>query len=110
MQRDWRFQRMGRSHGGALRDGLNLWAAAISGTGKFVLRFRFGALESGSGHFVMMWGKGLPPLAPRPILATIILPALRSGQIPLDDSDQSWQHRRASVASLRRLIGFLPEP
>jgi hypothetical protein len=53
------------------------------------------------------------PLPHTPILATTILPSLRSGhsgQILLDDSDQAWQHRRASVASLRRLIGFLPEP
>ena len=27
----------------------------------------------------------------------------------MNDSDQFWQHRRASVASLRRLIGFRPE-
>jgi len=43
------------------------------------------------------------------ILATTILPSLRSGQIPLDEADQAWQHRSASVASLRRLIGLPPE-
>jgi len=55
-------------------------------------------------------GKELRLFPRTPFSATGILPSLRSGQIPLDDSDQSWQHRSASVASLRRLIGFLPEP
>jgi hypothetical protein len=31
-------------------------------------------------------------------------------QMGLVNSDQSWQDRSASVASSRRLIGFLPEP
>jgi hypothetical protein len=43
----------------------------------------------------------VPPYSPRP-------PSLRSGQIPLDDSDQPWQHRSASVASLRAPDRFPP--
>jgi hypothetical protein len=32
-------------------------------------------------------------------LKSAILPSLRSGQIPLDDSGQSWQHRSAALRS-----------
>ena len=62
-----------------------------------------------SDYCVLRRGQGLRPFPRAPFSAGGALPPLRSGQILLDDSDQSWQHRSASVASLRRLIGFLPE-
>ena len=68
-----------------------------------------GALVALRGRCVLRRGKELRPFPRAPFSASGILPSLRSGQITLDDSDQSWQHRSASVASLRRLIGFLPE-
>jgi len=34
--------------------------------------------------------------------------SLRSGLIPLDDSDNPWQRRSVSVALLRRSIGLPP--
>jgi hypothetical protein len=57
-----------------------------------------------------IWSAGCRPFPCAPFSANGILPPLHSGQIPLDDSDQSWQHRCAIVASLRPLIGLLPEP
>jgi hypothetical protein len=49
------------------------------------------------------------PVDPLPIFATTIPPFLRFAQMPLDDSNQSWQRRSAIAASPQRLIGILPE-
>jgi hypothetical protein len=38
-----------------------------------------------------------------------ILPSLRYGHVSLDEGEQFLHNRDASVAALRRLIGFLPE-
>jgi hypothetical protein len=55
-------------------------------------------------------GKGLRPFPHTPFSASGSLPPLRSGQIPLDHPDHFPHNQRASVASLRRLIGFLRKP
>src|ERR1700676_3301830 len=55
-------------------------------------------------------GKGLRPFPRTPFLANGSLPPLHSGQIFLDDRDHLSHNQKASVASLRRLIGFLRNP
>jgi hypothetical protein len=68
--------------------------------------FQAEALFALRGFCVLRRGKGRLPLAPHtPILATTILPSLRSGQFPLDEAEHFLHDRIASVATLRWCSG-----
>jgi len=70
----------------------------------------FRSADRAPGFCVLRQGQRLRLFPRAPFSASDILPALRFGQISLDDSDQCWQARRASLSSLRPLIGFATEP
>ncbi len=69
-----------------------------------------GSLTALRGHFVLRRGQGLTPPFPAP-LSPLVASFLRFApdRFRLTIPISFWQYRSASVASLRRLIGFLPE-
>jgi hypothetical protein len=65
--------------------------------------------SSCSGFYSAGRGQGLPPLSRTPFSASGILPALRSGQLSLDEAEQIPAQSRSQLRYAPMVFGIIPE-